>query len=311
MAPTDNRIDARDWLLLGLLSILWGGSFFFNSAALRELPPLTLVFLRVGLGAAFLLPLLRLYRISLPTDAASWRPYVVMAFLNNVLPFSLIVTGQLFISSGLASILNATTPLFTVAVMAAVGEERLIARRVAGVFVGLVGVIILRGTGVEPLSGQGIGILLCLAAALSYGFAALVARRWLSTSPPLATATCQLIASTVMMSALAFAVDQPWRLTMPGAATWLAVLGSAGLSTALAYLVFFQVLRRSGATNVTLVTLLLPVTAILLGYFVLGEPISVREIGGAVVIASALLVIDGRVLKPFSRVMPSSSQANP
>lgn len=311
MLPTENRIDARDWLLLGLLSILWGGSFFFNSAALRDLPPLTLVLLRVGFGAAFLLPLLRLYRIRLPADVASWRPYVAMAFLNNVLPFSLIVTGQLFISSGLASILNATTPLFTVAVMAAVGEERLIARRVAGVFVGLVGVIILRGTGVEPLSGQGIGILLCLAAALSYGFAALVARRWLSTSPPLATATCQLIASTVMMSALAFAVDQPWRLTMPGAATWLAVLGSAGLSTALAYLVFFQVLRRSGATNVTLVTLLLPVTAILLGYFVLGEPISVREIGGAVVIASALLVIDGRVLKPFSRVMPSSSQANP
>ncbi len=311
MQPTDNRIDSRDWLLLGLLSILWGGSFFFNSAALRELPPFTLVLLRVGLGAAFLLPLLRLYQIKIPTDVASWRPYVVMALLNNVLPFSLIVTGQLYISSGLASILNATTPLFTVAVMAAVGEERLIARRVAGVIVGLVGVIILRGTGIELLTGQGIGILLCLAAALSYGFAALVARRWLSTSPPLATATCQLIASTVMMSVLAALFDQPWRLPMPGAATWLAVLGSAGLSTALAYIIFFQVLRRSGATNVTLVTLLLPVTAILLGYFVLGEPISVREIVGALVIASALLVIDGRVLKWFSRATPSSSQATP
>jgi len=250
----------------------------------------------VGLGAALLLPLLRLYRIRLPADVASWRPYVAMAFLNNVLPFSLIVTGQLFISSGLASILNATTPLFTVAVMAAVGEERLVARRVAGVVVGLVGVVILRGTGIELLTGQGIGILLCLAAALSYGFAALVARRRLSTSPPLVTAACQLVASTVMMSVLAIVVDQPWRLPMPGVTTWLAVLGSAGLSTALAYVVFFQVLRRSGATNVTLVTLLLPVTAILLGYFVLGEPISVREIVGACVIASALLVIDGRVL---------------
>lgn len=296
MPPTDNRIDARDWLLLGFLSVLWGGSFFFNGAALRELPPLTLVLLRVGLGAAFLLPLLRLYEISLPADVAGWRPYVAMAFLNNVLPFSLIVTGQLFVSSGLASILNATTPLFGVVVMAAAGEEKLIARRVAGVVVGLVGVIILRGAGVELLSGQGIGILLCLAAALSYGFAALVARRWLSTSPPLATAACQLIASTVMMTALAFVIDQPWRLPMPGATTWLAVLGSAGLSTALAYLVFFQILRRSGATNVMLVTLLVPVTAILLGYLVLGEPISAREIVGALVIASALLVIDGRVL---------------
>ena len=297
MLPADNRIDARDWLLLGLLSILWGGSFFFNSAALRELPPLTLVLLRVAVGAAFLMPFLRLYRISLPRDVASWRPYVAMALLNNVLPFSMIVTAQLFISSGLASILNATTPLFTVVVMAAVGEERLIARRAVGVVVGLSGVIILKGAGIELLAGQGIGILLCLGAALSYGFAALVARRWLLKSPPLATATCQLLASTAMMTVLAIVFDQPWRLTMPGMTTWLAVLGSAGLSTALAYLVFFQVLRRSGATNVTLVTLLLPVTAILLGYLVLGEPISVREIAGALVIASALLVIDGRVLR--------------
>lgn len=297
MLPADNRIDARDWLLLGLLSILWGGSFFFNSAALRELPPLTLVLLRVAVGAAFLMPFLRLYRISLPRDVASWRPYVAMALLNNVLPFSMIVTAQLFISSGLASILNATTPLFTVVVMAAVGEERLIARRAVGVVVGLIGVIILKGAGIELLAGQGIGILLCLGAALSYGFAALVARRWLLKSPPLATATCQLLASTAMMTVLAIVFDQPWRLTMPGMTTWLAVLGSAGLSTALAYLVFFQVLRRSGATNVTLVTLLLPVTAILLGYLVLGEPISVREIAGALVIASALLVIDGRVLR--------------
>lgn len=296
MPPTDNRIDASDWLLLGFLSVLWGGSFFFNGAALRELPPLTLVLLRVGLGAAFLLPLLRLYKISLPADVAGWRPYVVMAFLNNVLPFSLIVTGQLFISSGLASILNATTPLFGVVVMAAAGEEKLIARRVAGVVVGLAGVIILRGAGVELLTGQGIGILLCLAAALSYGFAGLVARRWLSTSPPLSTAACQLIASTVMMTVLAFVIDRPWRLSMPGVTTWLAVLGSAGLSTALAYLVFFQILRRSGATNVMLVTLLVPVTAILLGYLVLDEPISAREIVGALVVASALLVIDGRVL---------------
>lgn len=307
MLPNDNRIDARDWLLLVFLSILWGGSFFFNGAALRELPPLTLVLLRVGLGAAFLLPLLRLCKISLPADVAGWRPYVVMAFLNNVLPFSLIVTGQLYISSGLASILNATTPLFGVIVMAAAGEEKLIARRVAGVVVGLVGVFILRGAGIELLTGHGIGVLLCLAAALSYGFAALVARRSLSTSPPLATAACQLIASTVMMTVLAFVIDQPWRLPMPGATTWLAVLGSAGLSTALAYLVFFQILRRSGATNVMLVTLLIPVTAILLGYLVLGEPISMREIAGALVIGSALLVMDGRVLTLFGRRISRAS----
>ena len=150
-------------------------------------------------------------------------------------------------------------------------------------------------------SGQGIGILLCLAATFSYGLAALLARRRLSDSPPLGTATFQLLASSVMMIPVAGFFERPWQLPMPGAATWLAVIGLAALSTALAYIVFFQILRRSGATNVMLVTLLIPVTAILLGYLVLGEQISPREMLGALVIGSALLLIDGRVLEMLRR----------
>ncbi|MET4203796.1 DMT family transporter [Bradyrhizobium sp. LA6.12] len=302
MPPNDNRIDARDWSLLAVLSILWGGSFFFNGAALRELPPLTLVFLRVALGAAILLPLLRMQGIGLPKGVTGWKPFVAIGLLNNVIPFSLIVLGQTFIPSGLASILNATTPLFTVMVMAAAGEEALQMRRVAGVALGLAGVIILRGWGIETRPGQGLGILLCLGGAFSYGFAALAARRLLKDTPPLGTATFQLMASTVMMAIVAGAMEQPWHLSMPGLTTWLAVLGLAALSTALAYIVFFQILRRSGATNVMLVTLLIPVTAILLGWLVLGEPISAREIVGAIVIGSALLVIDGRAERLLRRV---------
>ncbi|MET4154001.1 drug/metabolite transporter (DMT)-like permease [Bradyrhizobium sp. RT9b] len=301
MSPNDNRIDARDWSLLAVLSVLWGGSFFFNGAALRELPPLTLVFLRVALGAAILLPLLRMQGIGLPKGMAGWKPFVAIGLLNNVIPFSLIVLGQTFIPSGLASILNATTPLFTVMVMAAAGEEALQMRRVAGVALGLAGVIILRGWGIETRPGQGLGILLCLGGAFSYGFAALAARRLLKDAPPLGTATFQLMASTVMMAVFAGAMEQPWHLSMPGLTTWLAVLGLAALSTALAYIVFFQIIRRSGATNVMLVTLLIPVTAILLGWLVLGEPISAREIAGAIVIGSALLVIDGRALRLLRR----------
>jgi drug/metabolite transporter (DMT)-like permease len=302
MPPNDNRIDARDWSLLALLSILWGGSFFFNGAALQELPPLTLVLLRVALGAAILLPLLRRQGIGFPEGMMGWMPFVAIGLLNNVIPFSLIAIGQTFIPSGLASILNATTPLFTVMVMAAAGEEVLQMRRVAGVALGLAGVILLRGSGIETKPGQGLGILLCLGGAFSYGFAALAARRLLKASPPLGTATFQLTASTMMMAIVAGAAEQPWRLPMPGGATWLAVLGLAGLSTALAYIVFFQILRRSGATNVMLVTLLIPVTAICLGWLVLGEPISAPEIAGAVVIGSALLVIDGRMLTLLRRV---------
>ncbi|MCG2632061.1 DMT family transporter [Bradyrhizobium sp. WYCCWR 13023] len=301
MSASDSRIDARDWSLLAVLSILWGGSFFFNGAALRELPPLTLVFLRVVLGATMLLPLLRMQGIGFPKGVAGWTPFFVIGLFNNVLPFSLIVIGQTFIPSGLASILSATTPLFTVMVMAAVGEEALHARRVAGVALGLLGVIILRGWGIETRTGQGLGILLCLGGALSYGFAALAARRLLKDSAPLGTATFQLMASTVMMAIVAGAAEQPWRLPVPDVTTWLAVLGLAALSTALAYIIFFQIIRRSGATNVMLVTLLIPVTAILLGWLVLGEPISMREIAGAIVIGSALLVIDGRVLTMLQR----------
>jgi len=262
---------------------------------------LTLVFLRVALAALILLPLMRAYRLPFPQGISGWRPFFAVALFNNVLPFSLIVIGQTFIPSGLASILNATTPLFTVVVMAVAGEEKLIVRRISGVIVGLIGVAILRGGALDLNSGQGIGILLCLAAAVSYGIAALVARRTLADSPPLATATFQLMASSLMMAVVAGLMERPWHLPMPGLTTWLAVAGLAALSTALAYIVFFQVLRRSGATNVMLVTLLVPITAILLGAFVLGERIALREIVGALVIGSALLLIDGRVLKLFGR----------
>src|SRR5882757_6062081 len=315
MATNDASIDARDWSLLGLLSILWGGSFFFNGVILRELPPLTLVLLRVALAAIMLLPLLWIYKIRFPQGVSGWRPFFAIGLFNNILPFSLIVIGQTYIPSGLASILNATTPLFTLVVMAAAGEERWLARRIAGVVAGLMGVAILHGeafdNGVGFETGPGIGILLCLAAAFSYGLSALVARRLLSNSPPLGTATFQLLASAAMMIPVAGILERPWQLPMPGAATWLAVIGLAAFSTALAYIVFFQILRRSGATNVMLVTLLVPVTAILLGYLVLGEEISLREIAGALVIASALLLIDGRVLNLFRRSIKRGRASTP
>ena len=300
MISSDHRIDARDWSLLAVLSVLWGGSFFFNGVVLRELPPLTVVLLRVSLAAAILLPVLWAYRVPFPKGLSGWRPFFAIAALNNILPFSLIVTGQTYVSSGLASILNATTPLFTVLVMAAAGDEGLHVRRVAGVVIGLIGVAILHGQDLGFASGQGVGILLCLGGAFSYGLSALYARRKLSNSLPLATATFQMLASSLMMTVIAGAVERPWQLPMPDVTTWLALVGLAALSTALAYIVFFQILRRSGSTNVMLVTLLIPVTAILLGYLVLGESVSLREIVGALVIGSALLVIDGRVFSLVS-----------
>ncbi|WP_137044101.1 DMT family transporter [Pseudolabrys sp. FHR47] len=295
MANQPIPMHRHDWLLLFLLSVLWGGSFFFNGVALRELPPLTIALARVALGALCLLIVLKPLGGALPRRGVDWLPFAIMGLVNNVIPFSLFLTAQTMISSGLASVINATTPLFAVLVMAASGEERLTGRRIAGVLIGIGGVALLRGPGLTA-ENQTLGILLCLGAALSYGFAGYWGRRALGGVPPLTSATAQLICSTPVMAIIAASVERPWMLPMPGVATWLALAGLATLSTALAYILFFRILNRSGAVNVVLVTLLIPVTAILLGVWILNEPLSVNEVAGALIIAASLIVIDGRAL---------------
>ncbi len=300
MPSADLRIESADWRRLLFLSVLWGGSFLFVGVAVHELPPFTIVFVRVGLAALLLLPLLWIYRLNVPRTLVGWQPFVVMALLNNVIPFSLLVSGQTMISGGLASVINAMTPVSTVLILAAFGEERLVARRVVGVLLGLGGVIILRGLDVEFGSKQSLGILLCLAATVFFGLSALWAKRQLSDVEPVTAATLQLLSSGAMMFVLAMFIDRPWQLPMPSGATWLSLLGLAALSTSLAFILFFQIIRGSGAGNVMLVTLLVPVTAIMLGYFVLGEIVTTREIVGAIVIASALLIMDGRLVALLS-----------
>ncbi len=296
MAAETPRLDARSIFMLLALSVLWGGSFFFAGIAVRELPPLTIVLARVSLAALLLLPVLWISGHALPRGWAGWLPFIVMGLFNNVIPFSLIVFGQKHIASGLASVVNATTPLFTVLVLAAAGDERLTAGRIAGVLIGLVGVAILRGPDLSLTGSQTIGIGLCLGAALSYGLSGLWGRRRLAGVPPLVSATCQLMSSSLLMALLAGAVEQPWTLAVPSRPAVLALIGLAVLATAVAYLLFFAILVRAGASNVMLVTLLIPVTAILLGSIYLGEVVSPREIAGAFVIASALIIFDGRIL---------------
>lgn len=285
-------IDRQSWLLLIILSVLWGGSFFFVAVALRELPPTTLALARVAFAAAFIYPVFKMQGSSLPLTFAGWKPFIVMGLFNNIIPFSLIFAGQARISSGLASVLNATTPLFALLVLASFGEERLILRRVIGVLIGLAGVYVLRDPDHVHSDSQLIGMLLCLGGALSYGFSGLWGRRNFNNVPPLTTTTCQLISSSIIMAVIAGAIDQPWQLPMPGLTTWSAVIGLAAFSTALGYILFFRIMAQAGAANVMLVTLLIPVTAIGLGVLVLGEPLLMREIVGALVIAASLLVID-------------------
>lgn len=293
---TPKIMDSRDWSLLIILSVLWGGAYFFAGVAVRELPPMTVVLARVSVAAIMLLPVFWYLGHSMPRTLSAWLPFFGMGLLNNVLPFGLIFTGQTQITVGISSIINAMTPLFTVLVMAGFREEGLSTFRVIGVLLGVVGVAVLRGFD-GPIDGsQTLGIVLCMGASLSYGFAALWGRKFLDDVPPIKAATLQLICSTAIMIVIVCLADRPWTLPAPGMNTILCVLALAVFGTALAYIVFFKILVRAGASNAMLVTLLLPVTAVILGNVFLDETIQTKEILGALIIGSGLLFIDGRLV---------------
>ena len=294
---TAKTMDGQDWSLLLLLSVLWGGAYFLAGVAVKALPPLTVVLARVSIAALVLLPLFWYAGHSMPKSLQAWVPFIGMGLLNNVIPFGLIFMGQTQITVGLSSIINAMTPLFTVVVMAGFGEERLTRNRVLGVLMGVSGVAVLRGIGDPVDANQTLGIMLCLGAALSYGFAALWGRRFLAGTAPVKSATCQLMCSTVILSVVVSIVDQPWQLPLPDVRTLWSLLLLAVFGTALAYIVFFKILVRAGPSNVMLVTLLIPVTAMLLGSVFLEEVIQLREVAGALIIAAGLLFIDGRVIQ--------------
>jgi drug/metabolite transporter (DMT)-like permease len=287
-------MTGRDWLLLLTLSLLWGGSFFFVEVALEGLPPLTVVWLRVALGGAIIAAVMAARGVAFP-GAAVWPALVVMGFLNNVVPFTLFAYAQGEITGALASILNATTPLFTVIVAhLATVDERITPAKALGLGLGFAGVVVMMA-GAE-LGGAGAAKLACLMAALSYAFAGVWGRRFRALGvAPLATAFGQVTAATVLLLPVWLALDRPWTLAWPGAEVAGAVIGIAALSTALAYLIFFRLLASAGTTNLSLVTFLIPVSATALGWLVLDERLLPQHIAGFGLIVAGLLAIDGRV----------------
>ncbi len=291
-------MTSAQWLWLVLLSVLWGGAFFFIGVAVHELPPLTIVLARVGLGAVVLWVIVFASARSVPREIGVWGTFAGMALFNNVIPFTAIVAGQQSISSGLASVLNATTPVWAVLLLATLtSDEPLTGRRIAGVVLGALGVAILIGP--AALAGETSdlrGMVLVLLATFSYGCSAVWGRRLRGTAP-IISATGQLTCSTLLLAPIVFLIDQPWALPAPGLSTVAAIVGLAIPGTALAYLVFFHIITVSGTANVMLVTLLIPVSAVALGVAFLGEELLMRHVLGGLVIAAGLVVIDGRVLR--------------
>lgn len=298
MAPIKATMGASEWGALLLLSVLWGGSFFFVAVAVAELPPLTIVLLRVAIAAATLHLVRMAMGLAMPCDWASWRAFAAMGLINNVVPFSLIVWGQSHIASALASILNATTPLFAVVVAHYLtSDEKLTPARLLGVAVGFAGVAAMLGP--EALGELGAALvaeLACLVGALSYAFGGVYGRRFRALGlDPLATAAGQVTASAALLLPLAVLVDRPWTLPSPSLDAMAALAALAVLSTAFAYVLYFRLLAAAGATNLLLVTFLIPVSAILLGTAVLGERLAPRHLLGMALIGLGLAAIDGRL----------------
>ena len=301
-----SAMGGREWAMLAALSVLWGGAFFFNGVAVRELPSFTLAWLRVAVAAMALLLVMRLLRQHMPAGGRIWAAFFGMGLLNNAVPFTLIVWGQHHIASGLASILNATTPLFGVLVAHLLTpDERLTPLKAAGVAVGFAGVALMVGPD-AALGGWGAGVtaqLACLAGALTYAFAGIFGRRFKRMGvAPMATAAGQVCASSLLLLPAMLLADRPWTLAMPGAATWGAVLGVGLLSTALAYVLYFRILAAAGATNLLLVTFLIPVVAVLLGALALGETLLPRHLAGMTLIGAGLAFMDGRLPRSLVRL---------
>jgi len=299
-------MSALAWFLLIALSVLWGGSFFFVGVAVAEIPPLTLVTLRVAIAAAMLWAALPLLGTAPPRGARAWGAIAVMGLINNVIPFTLIVWAQQTLPSGLAAILNATTPLWTVLVAHAfTREEKASPGKLAGVLFGFAGVAAMMGADIlGGAAAAGAATAAMLAATFSYACAGVFGRRFRAIGvAPIQAALGQVSASSIIMLPLALAIDRPWGLPVPSAAAVAAVLGLAALSTALAYVLYFRILALAGAVNLLLVTFLIPISAILLGTLLLHEALEPRHLLGMVLIGAGLAAIDGRPLAYASRIL--------
>ncbi|NVJ71252.1 MAG: DMT family transporter [Alphaproteobacteria bacterium] len=293
----------RQWGLLAMLSVLWGASFMAIEVAITAFPPLTVVTCRVLFASLGLLLFMRATGQQLPGAGRDdklkvWGALVVMGLLNNIMPFSLIVWGQTQIASSLASILNATMPIFTVFVAHFfISDERLTPQRFMGVFIGFLGVVSIIGLGGIAKGGALLGQFAILGAALSYAFAVVAGRRFVGLGlKPVQMAFGQVTMAAIMLIPVTLMVDKPYLLPMPGAHVWAALLSLSLLSTALAYLLYFRLIAEAGATSASLVTLTVPVVATTFGILFLGEMLAASHVLGLGLIALGLMVLDGRLI---------------
>ena len=297
-------MNRSDWLTLIALAVIWGAAFLFISVAVREVEPLTYVWLRLTMAAAAMWLFLWWRGESAGLPRSIWASILVLALFNNAIPFVLFGWGQTHIASGLAAILNSTTPIWGVVVAHLyTDDEKLSGRKLAGVLLGFGGVAVMIGPALLGSLGDNVlAQLACVAAALCYAFAGVWARRYRGMGvSPISVTTGQLTAGALIMLPLALVVDRPWLDALPSLTAIGAILALAVVCSAFAYILYFRLIDRAGATNALLVTLLVPPVAIVLGALVLNEVIEPRDFAGLGLIALGLAAIDGRLLRLFSK----------
>lgn len=294
--PAPTRVDRSAALRLGLLATIWGTSFLFIKVGLETLTPIQVVLGRVVLGAVALLAVLRLRGERLPRERRTWGALLFVGVFANVVPFFLLAWGELYISSGLAGIYNATTPLFTLLVAtAALPEERPTVGKSVGLVVGFLGVVLVlapwRGVGHSALAGQ----LACLGAAACYAVTITYTRRYLSGSghSPVVLAAGQLVCATAVTAALVPLWATPSVSLPPRVLLSMVALGTLG--TGVAYLIFYRLIGEIGATAASTVTYLVPIVAVSLGVVVLGESVGWNDFAGAAVVLLGVAVAGGQL----------------
>ena len=285
------RPTPLEWLVFFALACAWGSSYLFIKIGIETLTPLTLVAARVAIGAMVLAVVMRLTRQALPRERRVYGHMVVVALLGIVIPFTLITWGEQTIDSGLAAILTGTVPLFAIILAALVlHDEPITVNRLVGLVVGFAGLVVLT----SPSFGSGPGgtlpgVLALIGSSVSYGAAGVYARRTVSDVPPLTNAFLEVGFAALITLALALALDDPFATRIEASTVlsvaWLGLIGSG-----LAFLAFFYLLGRWGATRTSLVAYVMPVVGVVLGVIVLRETVSLPVlIGMALIIAGVAL----------------------
>ena len=287
-----------DWIRLIILSLLWGGSYIWIEIALLTISPLMIVFFRVFMASIFLLSVCKILKLSFVINKRLFIIFLMMSLFNNIIPFNLIAWGQSQITASVSSILNATTPLFTVILANYWPKgEKATLNRIIGVVVGICGVSILMGFSFDDLNNSIDGQIAILLASVSYAISVLFGKQIDSSIHPAISATMMLCISSIILMPIVIYMGVDF-ISVSKIESMIPLLGLSIFSTAVAYLIFYKLIKNIGS-NVMLVTLLMPISAIFMSIIFLGESIATQHIIGLILILIGLILVDGRILQRF------------